>query len=374
MSGIYFHIPFCKVKCSYCDFYKSTNISKINDLVRSIKLELWLRRDYLTDNNIQTIYFGGGTPSLLKPAQIEELIRACQTVFIVAENVEITLEANPDDVSIDYLKAIQKVGVNRLSIGIQSFVQSDLKLMKRRHNSVQATNAVKYAQKAGFDNISVDLIYGIPNMPVKQWCENLKKVFELDVQHLSAYHLTYHQGTKLFDDLKHGIVNEITEEESVLQFETLIKLAMDYGFVHYEISNFAKKGFFSQHNSSYWKQTEYLGLGPSAHSYNRISRQWNIASLTHYLLALAHQNIPFQIENLSETDRFNDYVITSLRTMWGIDLEYIGREFSKKYRVHVEKVGEKYKANKQVILSENKLILNQSCMLISDGIMSDFMM
>ena len=373
MSGIYFHIPFCKVRCSYCDFYKTTNTSRLTDLVRSLKLELWLRRDYLTDYHIKTIYFGGGTPSLLAPDHIEDLIRACSTVFKVDSEVEITIEANPDDLSVDYLKVLHKIGINRISIGIQSFAHNDLKLMKRRHNSIQALNAVKFSREAGFTNISVDLIYGIPNMSLQQWNDNLKQIFDLDIQHLSAYHLTYHEGTKIWDDLKKKKIKEITEDESVKQFELLIKMAEEYDFKHYEISNFAREGYFSKHNSSYWKQTEYLGLGPSAHSYNKVSRQWNVSSLTHYLLALSNQKIPFQLEQLSEKDRFNDYIITSLRTMWGIDLEFVEHEFSKKYVDHVEKIGEKYKAKNQLIVKENKLILDQRCMLISDGIMSDFM-
>lgn len=374
MSGIYFHIPFCKSKCTYCDFYKTTDNRMINKLVSSLKVEMWLRKDYLSDSIINTIYFGGGTPSLLDVSQIEELIRACKSIFEVDSKAEITIEANPDDLSIDYLKKIRKAGVNRISIGVQSFSQTDLKMMKRRHNANQAVNAIILSREAGFDNISADLIYGLPNMPINEWINNLNKMFELGIQHLSAYHLTYHQGTRLFNDLKRGIVNEITEEESVKQFDALVRIAKENNFIHYEISNFAKEGYISRHNSSYWKQTEYLGLGPSAHSYNRTSRQWNVSSLTRYLKAIEKQNIPFQIERLSTSDRFNDYVITSLRTMWGIDLEYLDKEFGNKYIAHIEKIGEKYKANNQVVIKNNHLLLDKSCLLISDGIMSDFML
>ncbi|MDA3929951.1 MAG: radical SAM family heme chaperone HemW [Prolixibacteraceae bacterium] len=374
MSGIYFHIPFCKVKCSYCDFYKTTNISKMSELVSAIKLELWLRKDYLADRSIKTIYFGGGTPSLLSAAQIDSLLKACFSVFDVQDNVEITMEANPDDLNLEYLQSILKIGINRLSIGVQSFSQTDLMLMKRRHNPIQAKNAVKFARQAGFKNISVDLIYGVPSMPFEQWKANLNEVFKMDVQHISAYHLTYHQNTQLWNDLKKGKIQEIEETESVLQFNELTKQAKANNFIHYEISNFSKEVFFSQHNSSYWNQTDYLGLGPSAHSYDKKSRQWNVSSLTHYLLALSHNKIPFESEILEVKERFNDYMITSLRTMWGIDLEYVLSEFGQSYVSHVKNIGKKYSKSNQVILKNNSVKLAQDGMFVSDTIMSEFML
>lgn len=374
MAGIYIHIPFCKVKCSYCDFYKTTNNSRIHDLVNALKLEMWLRRDYLIDRHIETIYFGGGTPSLLSAGQINDIIQACFSVFRVQNNAEITLEANPDDLSQEYLKAIRKTGINRLSIGIQSFSQTDLKLMKRRHNSIQAINAVKFARDAGFENISVDLIYGIPNMPFVQWKQNLQQVFSLNVEHLSAYHLTYHQGTSLWDDLQKGKVHEIDEMESVEQFNELVSTAKQHGFEHYEISNFARNGFYSKHNSSYWNQTTYLGLGPSAHSYDKISRQWNVASLTHYLLALSHRKVPFEREELQLKDRFNDYIITSLRTVWGVDLDVVRDEFGHDYFAHVQKVAHKYLISGQIEVSKEKIKMAANGWFVSDAIMSDFML
>lgn len=374
MAGIYFHIPFCKVKCSYCDFYKTTNNTRIQELVNALRLEMWLRRDYLSDPLIETIYFGGGTPSLLSPVQLDEILRACCSIFRVSPSVEITLEANPDDLSIDYLKAIRILGINRLSIGIQSFSQSDLKFMKRRHNPLQAINAVKYAREAGFQNISVDLIYGIPNMPFEQWQHNLQQVFSMEVEHVSAYHLTYHQGTSLWDDLKKGKIHEIDEKESVEQFNELVKTAREHGYVHYEISNFARDGFYSRHNTSYWNQTEYLGLGPSAHSYDKASRQWNVASLTHYLLALSERKIPFEREVLDLKDRFNDYIITALRTMWGIDLDIVKNDFGNEYLGHVQKMAERYQKTGQLELSEHKVKLTGEGWFVSDAIMSDFML
>lgn len=373
MAGIYFHIPFCKVKCSYCDFYKTTNNSSIDELVKALQLELWLRRDYLGFEKIETIYFGGGTPSLLSINQIDKLLTACKSVFKVGHDAEITLEANPDDITIDYLKGLLQIGVNRISIGIQSFSPTDLKLMKRRHNPSQATGAVQMAKKAGFTNISVDLIYGVPNMTFGQWQQNLEQVFALKVQHLSAYHLTYHQGTTLFDDLKKGKISEIDEEWSVAQFDELVKQAKKHGFIHYEISNFALDGFFSRHNSAYWKQTGYLGLGPSAHSYNKENRQWNVASLTKYLAAIKNNEIPFTREQLTINERYNDYVITSLRTMWGTDLNYIETEFGSGFLSYITKEAEKYLNSKQLIQEGKKLKLAHRGMLTSDAIMSDLL-
>ncbi|MFA9391454.1 MAG: radical SAM family heme chaperone HemW [Prolixibacteraceae bacterium] len=374
MSGIYIHIPFCKVKCSYCDFYKTTNNSKINELVEAIKLELELRKDYLSDQNIQTIYFGGGTPSLLSADQLQGILQACFSVFHVEHDVEITMEANPDDLNLTYLQSVIKIGVNRLSIGVQSFSQTDLKLMKRRHNPIQAKNAVKYAREAGFENISVDLIYGVPNMPFSQWLDNLEQVIAMNADHISAYHLTYHKGTQLWNDLQKGIVHEIDESDSIRQFNALVKSTEENGFIHYEISNFAKEGYFSRHNSAYWNQTEYLGLGPSAHSYNISSRQWNVASLTHYLLALEHKKIPYEIEELSAKDRFNDYIITSLRTQSGINLERVSNEFGSDCLAHIVKVGQKYSASSQILIDDHSIRLAKEGWFISDHIMTDFMM
>lgn len=373
MSGIYFHIPFCKKKCSYCDFYKTTDNSKINDFLDAVKLELWLRRNYLSDKEVKTIYFGGGTPSLLSPIQFKELISTCKTVFKVIERAEITIEANPDDLSLAYLKELKNVGINRLSIGIQSLSNNDLKFMNRRHDSTQAKNAVNYAKQAGFDNISVDLIYGIPEMSQEQWDENLNIIFNMDVQHISAYHLTYHQGTQLWTQLQQGKIHEIEEKESIVQFEKLNQKAKESGFIHYEISNFCKEGFYSKHNSSYWNQTEYLGLGPSAHSYDKNSRQWNIANVSEYLQALKTHKLPFESEILTINDRFNDYIITSLRTIWGLDLAFVESEFGDKYLSHLKKTMLKFIDTNTIEMINNKIILSSKGWFVSDSIMSDLM-
>jgi len=374
MAGIYIHIPFCKVKCSYCDFYKTTKTNKIDEFIKAVKLEMWLRRDYLNGLCVETIYFGGGTPSLLSPKQIFELITACNTVFNVIDMPEVTIETNPDDISIDYLRELKRIGVNRISIGVQSLANSDLKLMKRRHNSSQAISAIILAKESGFNNICVDLIYGIPGMSFQQWQKNLKEVFQLDIQHVSAYHLTYHEKTSLGNDLKRGLISEVDENESLLQFEELVTEAKKNNFLHYEISNFAKDNFFSKHNTSYWKQTEYLGLGPSAHSYNKVSRQWNVANLTNYIRSIQDKKIPCEIEELTIRDRFNEYVITSIRTMWGINLKYVNTEFGLSFSTHLYKNAEKYLINQQLVVDEEKMKISQKGMFISDLIMSDLIL
>lgn len=373
MAGIYFHIPFCKVKCSYCDFYKTTSTNNIQEFVDAIKYELWLQRDYLNDTKIYTIYFGGGTPSLLSAQQLKNLIETCKSVFSVDENAEITLEGNPDDLNLIYLKELLAVGFNRLSIGIQSFNQTDLKLMKRRHNSLQAIDAVKNAKVAGFKNISVDLIYGVPTLSLETWKANLKQVFELDVQHISAYHLTYHQGTQLFNDLKIGKIREINEEHSVLQFNELRSEALKNNFDQYEISNFCKDNLISKHNTSYWNQTEYLGLGPSAHSYNKLSRQWNVSNLTLYLNAIKARILNFEKEYLTEKERYNDYIITSLRTKWGIDMNYVETEFGQLILDKLNNVSTKYIQSNKLIIKNKCIKLAENGLFISDGIMADFM-
>jgi len=373
MSGIYFHIPFCKVRCNYCDFYKSTNLSFVKQYVQAVKEEMLLRWEYLKDKNIGTIYFGGGTPSLLSCFEIEELLMAVSSTFSVQPKAEKTLEANPDDLSVEFLKSIKEIGINRLSIGIQSFSDADLKLMGRRHSSVQAIEAINRAKNVGFNNISVDLIYGIPGMSFQQWQTNLKTVFDLGVQHLSAYHLTYHENTTFWNKLRKGFIQEVEEEQSLQQLEELIKCSEENGFIQYEISNFALEGFFSKHNSSYWNQTEYLGLGPSAHSYNGKTRYWNVSDIGQYLNALGRGKILGEEEFLTKNDRFNDYIITRLRTVWGIDTHYILKEFGNEFRSHVEKMTMKYIPLEKVKKVKNRVMITKNGIFISDQIISDYL-
>jgi len=373
MSGIYFHIPFCKVKCNYCDFYKSTDFNQINFIVKALIEEIGLRRNYMNEKKIKTIYFGGGTPSILSISDITALLESVSEIFEVEYETEITLEANPDDLSAEYLKRLKEIGINRLSIGIQSFSDSDLKLMGRRHNSLQAINAVKLAQKVGFNNISLDLIYGLPGMSFKQWQTNLSTIFDMDIQHLSAYHLTYHKNTPLGIQLQKGIIKETEEGESLLQFEELIDTAERNGFIQYEISNFAREGFYSKHNTAYWNQTEYLGLGPSAHSFNFKTRYWNESSIKKYLISINKKLIAGEEEILTDNDRFNDYIITRLRTIWGVDSDFIMNEFGEKYFLHVVKIAGKFTSMANIERESNRIRITKKGMFISDKIISDFL-
>ncbi|HSM49598.1 MAG TPA: radical SAM family heme chaperone HemW, partial [Draconibacterium sp.] len=286
MAGIYIHIPFCRRKCYYCDFYKTVNTSLTPKYIDALITEIVQRKNYLENEPVETIYFGGGTPSVLTRNEIVEILNTLHRHFTISPNVEITFEANPDDFSGDYLKEIYQAGIRRLSIGIQSFQNEILQKMNRRHDAAQAIEAVENAAKTGFNDISADLIYGLPGLTHNQWKADLKRVFELPVQHLSAYHLTYHEGTAFYTWLKKGTLKELKEAESVSQFQILNEMAKENGFEQYEISNFAKNGKYSKHNSAYWLGVKYLGLGPSAHSFNSISRRWNVAHIESYIKAL----------------------------------------------------------------------------------------
>ena len=373
MSGIYFHIPFCKQRCNYCDFYKSLNVNKTDAFLKGLLKEITLRKDYIETKEVKTIYFGGGTPSLINCDNISRLLDAVSSIFIVHDQPEITLEANPDDLTFEYLTKLKEIGINRLSIGIQSFSDHDLKQMGRRHNSDQAVLAVKNAQKAGFTNISVDLIYGIPGMLNSQWEDNLDKVFELNVQHLSAYHLTFHENTVFGDRLKKGVIKEIDEKQSLQQYELLINKAEENHFIQYEISNFALEGFFSKHNSSYWDQTEYLGLGPSAHSFNKKTRYWSVSDIDQYISRLNEDILPGEFENLTNYDRFNDYIIIRLRTIWGVDAQEIKKEFGDEFYDHVMKMTRKYSLTGNVINNDEKIRISPQGLFISDQIISDYL-
>lgn len=372
MAGIYVHIPFCLKKCNYCDFYKSTEVAEIDRFISAVKKEMWFRRDYLSDDFINTVYFGGGTPSVLSASQVLQIITAIKSIFKVHNDAEITFEINPDDVNPDYAVSLRETGINRISLGIQSFNDDTLDFMGRRHNSEQAVNAIRSLQNAGFENISIDLIYGIPGMTMEQWKKNLDLAFNLGIKHISAYHLTYHEGTVLFNYLKKGKISEIDEEDSFNQFHELKVYAAANNFIHYEISNFALNGYFSKHNSSYWKQKEYLGLGPSAHSFDVNSRQWNISSLKKYLRSNFSGNSYYEKEDLSENDKFNDYILTSLRTIWGIDLKYIEDNFGKEYLNHLAEVIDRYKNTEFIEKADNIVKLTEKGFFISDKLISDF--
>jgi oxygen-independent coproporphyrinogen-3 oxidase len=332
MAGIYIHIPFCKKNCSYCDFYKTTVISIIPDFLKALEKELEIRRQYLQNETIETIYIGGGTPSQLMPEQIQHTLGIVHNLYQVSGDCEITLEANPDDLSIAFLhRLIAETPINRLSIGIQSFNDKDLLLLNRRHTAAQAIKCIKEARLAGFKNISIDLIYGLPAMKIPEWEKNLEIAFSLYIQHLSAYHLTIELGTAFSRMVSRGLFKIPTEDESASQFVALRKIASESGFIHYEISNLAREGFFSRHNSNYWQQKKYLGAGPSAHSYDLVSRQWNISQVKKYVEFINNGEVFFEREELNATARFNEFLMVSLRTMMGVDLEKIRMEFGEKW-------------------------------------------
>ncbi|MBW8332494.1 MAG: radical SAM family heme chaperone HemW [Prolixibacteraceae bacterium] len=373
MAGIYIHIPFCRKRCHYCDFFKSTDLSQKARLLEGLKKELQSRAPELVSEEINTIYFGGGTPSVLLIDELKDLLNIIYQNYQVAENTEITLEANPDDLSQAILSALKQTGFNRLSMGVQSFSEADLKLMNRRHGVMQAVQSVKWAKKAGFSNISIDLIYGLPNQTIEEWERNVRIAVELDVQHVSAYNLTYHEGTVFYDQLKKGVLKELPDELSLQQFEMLVKILKEAGFEHYEISNFCKPGLYSQHNSSYWKSRKYLGIGPSAHSYDLASRRWNVSSISKYLEGLENDQPYFETEILTEQDRYNDFIITGLRTVWGISEEYIQATFSSEYFNHFLKMKAKYLQSGHLLCNSGTVSISPEGLFISDKIMADFM-
>lgn len=373
MAGIYLHIPFCRKRCHYCDFFKSTDLSQKARLLEGLRKELESRASELDSEEINTIYLGGGTPSVLLIDELKDILNTIRLNYQVSPKAEITMEANPDDLSQAILSAIREIGFNRLSMGVQSFSESDLKLMNRRHGVMQALQSVKWAKKAGFSNISIDLIYGLPNQSLEEWERNVRIAVELDVQHISAYNLTYHEGTVFYDQLKKGILKELPDELSLQQFEMLISILKEAGFEHYEISNFCKPSLYSQHNSSYWKSKKYLGIGPSAHSFDLVTRRWNVSSVSGYLDGIENNKPYSESEILTEQDRFNDYIITGLRTIWGISEELIQAEFSDSYLVHFQKSRDKYLHSGHVLNTSGKICLSPEGLFISDQIMADFM-
>ncbi len=320
MAGIYIHIPFCKQACHYCDFHFSTSLKYKDELLQALVKEIQLQKDYLQGETIETIYFGGGTPSLLESGEINLLLDTITGLHTVDINAEITLEANPDDLDKAKLQALRQTPVNRLSIGIQSFFDDDLQWMNRVHRANEAEASIKRAQDIGFENITADLIYGYPLLSAQKWKYNLDKTFELDVPHVSAYSMTVEPRTALASFISKKKQPAMNEGQSADQFNLLMDAMAAKGFEHYEISNFCKPGHYSKHNSNYWRGVKYLGIGPSAHAYNGETRQWNIANNAKYIHAIQTNSLPAEMEILSEADLLNEYIMTSLRTMWGLDM------------------------------------------------------
>jgi len=369
MAGIYFHIPFCKHKCSYCDFYSIRNSDGIADLVNAEINELVLRKDYLNNEFIDTIYFGGGTPSLLNNCKIDSLLKCIHQNFDVSADCEITFETNPDDLSDEYLKGLYDLNINRLSVGIQSFNDNVLKFLGRRHDSSKLKHNIETAKKVGFDNISVDLIFGIPGMELDTYLDSLNRVIELDVQHVSAYSLTIAAGTLFFKLKKQNKLKEIDEEDLLIQINSTIDILAAHGFKHYEISNYAKEGFKSRHNCSYWEDVNYLGIGPSAHSYNKISRQWNISNSEKYCRLVNNAKDSFEIEFLTPKDKFNEYIITGLRTSNGVSIKYIKDNFDGGiYRYFCMEVN-KLLREELIYPHEDSVVLTRRGILISDFVL-----
>ena len=373
MAGIYIHVPFCKTRCIYCDFYTRTDMSPKYNYVLAICKEIELRKSYIADEIVDTIYFGGGTPSQLSIEDFNKIFETIYNTFEVSSDVEITMEANPDDLDISYLDSLQALPFNRLSMGVQSFNDDELKFLKRRHSSKRALDVVNTCKSLGYNNISIDLMYGLPNQTMDIWQRNLDKAISLDIQHISSYHLIYEQGTRLYRLFKMGDVKAVDEELSVEMFSLMIDKLGSAGFEHYEISNFARNGLYSRHNSSYWLGKKYLGLGPAAHSFDGENRAWNIPSISKYITAIGEHRLPLEIENLDRNTRYNDFILTGMRTMWGVDLIELERLFGTKLKDYCMKNVQRYIDEGFVYKEANVLKLSRNGIFISDGIMSDMM-
>ncbi len=336
MAGLYIHIPFCKQKCHYCNFFSVASQKYREAVFDALLDEMDLQKSYLKNETLETIYFGGGTPSLYSPAQIEKLITKAALIFGINAKAEITLEANPDDINASWLRALKATKVNRLSIGIQSFRESDLKYLHRSHNAEKALEVINLSRDFGFDNLSIDLIYGIPGLNNEAWIDNLNIFAALKISHLSAYALTVEAGTALDLFIKKGKYQPVSSSLAAEHFDLLMQVMEEHGYEHYEISNFARPGHYARHNTAYWQQKSYLGIGPSAHSYNQQSRQWNVSAIKPYLEGIEKGQLDFEKEMLSEHQKFNEYVMTSLRTMWGMDLQKIEQTFGATARQKIE--------------------------------------
>jgi oxygen-independent coproporphyrinogen III oxidase len=374
MAGIYIHIPFCKKICSYCDFYKVIAPEDKSVLLDAIISEAVKRTGYLEGENISTVYLGGGTPSVLSTDEVNRILNSLYKIFRIDDDCEITAELNPDDVDPVYLGGLKNAGVNRLSLGIQSWRDEDLKFLHRRHNAARAEQALSDSLNAGFGSVTVDLIYGLPLLTTPQWEKTLEKTLSFGINHISAYHLTVEEGTLLGKLKKQGHLTETDEEESTSQFNALIEMTEAAGFIHYEISNFGKEGCFSRHNTNYWKQVSYLGLGPSAHSFNKFSRQWNVRDIKKYIAGVNENKPYWEKEELGIKTRFNEYMMTSLRTMWGADLDYIESIFEKEGYDYVVNLSSKFISYGLMKQSGKSLILTTQGKMISDNIISEFMM
>lgn len=371
MAGIYLHIPFCKQACHYCDFHFSTSLANKAPFVDALLKEIELTREYLSGDTIKTIYFGGGTPSLLTGDELKRILDKLYQTYDVVSDSEITLEANPDDLNMQKIIELKSSPVNRLSIGIQSFRDQDLKMMNRAHNAQEADYSVKAAQDKGFENITIDLIYSIPQLSLMDWKENLHKAFALQVQHISAYSLTFEPKTVFGTYEKRGLMKPVEQELSSEQFLTMLQEMRANGFEQYEVSNFCKPGYESKHNSAYWSGEKYLGLGPSAHSFDGNSRQWNVANNSVYIRSLMEGKLSFEREELDARTQLNEYLMTGLRTRKGVDLQRIQSLFGVDlYKLYKDLLDELIHQGK-VIIDGSRMALTDEGLLMADRIASD---
>ncbi|GHU99827.1 coproporphyrinogen III oxidase [Bacteroidia bacterium] len=366
VAGIYIHIPFCKRKCNYCDFYSCTSLELAEPFLSALEREMELRREELPVGPIATLYIGGGTPSLLTPVQADRLIGAVGRHWDCSALRETTMEVNPDDVRGDYLEQIARLGVDRLSIGLQSLVDGDLQLLGRRHDTAKALAAVAAARRAGFDNLSVDLIYGIPGMSLARWGDNLRRVVDLDAPHISAYHLSVEEGTPLASMVRRGELTEVDEDQSGEQFDLLCRTLGEAGYEHYEISSFARPGFRAVHNSAYWSGEPYLGLGPSAHSYDGRRRSWNVASTEGYIEGGDIR----QGEELGERERYNEYVMTALRRIEGVDMATLRRLFGPRQASYFERCATEQVQKGRLLRGGDNYRIDEPNMLVSNEIIA----
>ncbi|MCK9616593.1 MAG: radical SAM family heme chaperone HemW [Lentimicrobiaceae bacterium] len=371
MAGIYIHIPFCRHKCHYCNFFSSASQRKVNDYIQSVLKEISFRQSYLKQEKINTVYFGGGTPSLLEISAIGKILEQIHSHFQFSSNPEITLEANPEDITPGKAIALRNVGINRLSIGIQSFNDVDLVYLGRHHTSKQAYDAILIALDAGFNNLNIDFIYGIPTLTSSDFDNNLNKAFALHIPHISAYALTVEPRTSLQYFIATRKRAPLNEEQTSQQFRMLMHRMRENGYQHYEISNFCVEGMYAKHNTAYWTGEKYLGVGPSAHSFDGESRQWNISSISTYIAALQNDTLPFSKEILTPADQYNEYIMTSLRTMWGCDTALMEKKFGEKITSDFYNSALKLSKKKWLSVIGNRVILTDEGKLFADHITSD---
>lgn len=373
MAGIYVHIPFCKSRCIYCGFYSTVQLNLCKPYINAVCKEMRMRKEYIKGEKFSTVYIGGGTPSTLNGEELETLFCNMFEVFDISDNAEITMECNPNDIDVHFIKTLKRLPVNRISIGAQTFSDKRLRFIHRRHCAEEVYNAVKLLRSAGYNNLSIDMMFGFPGETLDEWLTDIDKALSLNVEHISAYSLMYEEGTCLYNMLENGEVKEIDEELSLSMYNALVSKLTTNGYEHYEISNFARPGYRSRHNSSYWQQVRYIGLGAAAHSFDLKSRQWNISEINKYISEINKGNVPMEREELDSNTIFNDIITTSLRTCEGIDLNYISNKLGEDYKNNILENADRYIKEGLVKISNDHLKLTKGGIYVSDAIMSSLM-